>query len=1108
MSKLFSRTKSATSMGRNGPSGGSAGAYSDTDDFGRIRATTFKRGKTDSQLERSRQRTLSNPNLVHGSLNGQNASYSTYIDRSESAKDLPSLPDGYFLPTSLTAPPEIADDLHELRGGDTKQEYGYLASERHVILGLDEVVRLVDVVAEELGQRGLTTPLLFSPLAIDIRPNVIKKLIAAFLATCPHHLALSSTEQRWREEATFAGPHELAMFLRWGLARIVRLERGVEVRGFVKWEEYVIWRQEEHAHGYDPSHFARFVQSLEKPVRALCNSLFNLLSRLAAHATSSGLTPIQLASFFGPVIFGLGNPSLPFNHTYAAYLRASHATEHLLLAFIRWQEAQTQLKGAMPVRLKDWVRGYPSMIPDMTRIEKPRRGAKLTRLAPVRRNVRLYSPDLVKNAASWASAKGDFQSSKEWSRVAPQFLKLQPKYSDNYRKYINVPPGFAPDLGLGTNALELNRTPDEEGKELGLLGLDTQEDDRFRSLTDMRWGTFESFGFSETDQNKLAFDLTESARKARAEKRETLSWNDFSSAGFSRTDEPLSATLQFSTPVSSSINSWASQSAEIHRKLKKAQKSLPPFGWDTAPVLGREEMVEEGFLEVFASLVYGSGWMDRTEHTFRECNWALVEFKAMPTQRPSTPPSGDPRTSTILFLFEEFVPQEYRDQLAAPKKKGIFAPTSLLVATLNPKSKQWKPAPTLNGKPYVVGNTPTIPKNTSNREAEFENMLKSSHATTKVSLTRGVSTRDHPIPTPLTSHTPLPDNDIPPVPPVPSLPANSPTKPKNRFKIKKRSGMQPAEYDEMDFETREASDSDSDGSPLGRSNGAGNNKRLSRDDAWIDILVADTGRRRMPGQEVEPGGPRRRAINNNRSDPELAREEITSVLAGVPPPDDDYPFNGHHQGYSHVREPTEEPILDPEPYPYSNQLQGRRSLDSDEYTNDGPVIRVQSPSTLASPRHDQRWPQHVRDSVDSHDFEPMPQTLSQEVEIPSFIDAERNYSQELIPPQPTSATLPPSPSHNQQGLPESSPGRKGNVGALVDMYQQKTSPAPSRLPVRTASLDNPKTASAQPQPTPVAPEPEPEVVPAALDLPVGRISPGRYVHGAPLHNVMEEEEED
>lgn len=38
---------------------------------------------------------------------------------------------------------------------------------------------------------------------------------------------------------------------------------------------------------------------------------------------------------------------------------------------------------------------------------------------------------------------------------------------------------------------------------------------------------------------------------------------------------------------------------------------------------GREEVLEEGFLDVFCDLVYG-GWMDRNENSFRECNWALV----------------------------------------------------------------------------------------------------------------------------------------------------------------------------------------------------------------------------------------------------------------------------------------------------------------------------------------------------------------------------------------------------------------------------------------------------------------------------------------------------
>lgn len=116
--------------------------------------------------------------------------------------------------------------------------------------------------------------------------------------------------------------------------------------------------------------------------------------------------------------------------------------------------------------------------------------------------------------------------------------------------------------------------------------------------------------------------------QARAAKRATLTWQDFSSSGFTRSDAPLNATLQFSTPVTATVNSWPAHSAEITRKLKKAQKSLPTFGWDTEPVMGSEEVIEEAFVDVFCDLVYGGGWMDaeRCVEIDRECNWALVSL--------------------------------------------------------------------------------------------------------------------------------------------------------------------------------------------------------------------------------------------------------------------------------------------------------------------------------------------------------------------------------------------------------------------------------------------------------------------------------------------------
>lgn len=110
-------------------------------------------------------------------------------------------------------------------------------------------------------------------------------------------------------------------------------------------------------------------------------------------------------------------------------------------------------------------------------------------------------------------------------------------------------------------------------------------------------------------------------------KRTTLTWADFSSAGFNRAETPLSATLQFSQPIVTTITQWPDNDKELSRKLKKAQKNMPAFGWETEPVMdGREEIVEEGFIDVFCDLLYSGGWLDRGEEVFRDCNWALVRL--------------------------------------------------------------------------------------------------------------------------------------------------------------------------------------------------------------------------------------------------------------------------------------------------------------------------------------------------------------------------------------------------------------------------------------------------------------------------------------------------
>lgn len=149
MAKLFTRSSSKTipTLGR---------ADSDTDEFGRTPSRGFipssgtKRDKAHKQLDKAtRQRTISNPNFSN--------SFST--DRPGTPRDILDAQDG-FLATNLDPPLPATDEWGQPKpnAGEMQQEYGYVCLEKHVILGIDEVTRLVDVVAEELRLRGEYLP--------------------------------------------------------------------------------------------------------------------------------------------------------------------------------------------------------------------------------------------------------------------------------------------------------------------------------------------------------------------------------------------------------------------------------------------------------------------------------------------------------------------------------------------------------------------------------------------------------------------------------------------------------------------------------------------------------------------------------------------------------------------------------------------------------------------------------------------------------------------------------------------------------------------------------------------------------------------------------------
>jgi len=87
--------------------------------------------------------------------------------------------------------------------------------------------------------------------------------------------------------------------------------------------------------------------------------------------------------------------------------------------------------------------------------------------------------------------------------------------------------------------------------------------------------------------------------------------------------------------------------------------------------------------------------------------------------------SGGTACASPVFLFEEFVPLKYRQQLSeGVQNKRMLAPF------FSPgNTKRWKQAATLNGRHYLVGH---VRRSLSSRETESEGHLRGNNSSTEV----------------------------------------------------------------------------------------------------------------------------------------------------------------------------------------------------------------------------------------------------------------------------------------------------------------------------------------------------------------------------------------
>ncbi|WVQ75289.1 hypothetical protein IAR50_004903 [Cryptococcus sp. DSM 104548] len=1067
----------------------------------------------------------------------------------------PLLPPKYsfcptHIPPSTTSDNSIdsfsysADDIQR-NGGEFARQYGFLNGiGRGITLSLGDVGRLIKIVGEELESRALATPLLFSNQALELSQTRTKMLIESFLDT----VSTSGRQSRSKLESClqdikFAKEHELAWLFRWALSRITRVKEGARIvcHGVMEWEVYEEWRGRERAAGYPTDAFPYIKQLVPPDVYNLILApLFHLLARFAAHSHLSGLTPHALSSLFAPLLFDIPT-SISALASHAIFVRSACATEHLLLAYIRSSNRADTVLTGLPARLKEWVSGYPSMLASDADLARgaPRKGARIVRCDRASRIVRAYTLDLVSSVEGWANelppgGKWEAWDSVVWKARRGNTARPQPTSSWKRRmavKSISPPPHTGqPPSAYGLARAASNASVLSLASSLGPLTLsplgkpkDEEEEARYGSLAGKEWSMFEEGGFDSGKStkkddfgSKLQFDLNESAKMSISERRRTMDWSEFASdsGGFTRTDPLLSSTLSFSSPISSSIAQWPKERDQLSIRLHKAEKQSVPFDYDTTPQVGvaaemqdRQEggglsvdgkgrvYVEEVWVDAWADLMVGGGWIDREERTFREANWVLMEYKARPSRGPAVPdPMTDPRTSSKYILFEERVPYEYQQALANPKQQrsfGLFSPKPKKRQPSTPNSLPRSRIPTSYSSP----NSLYSPSHAGFRgQDDFEKMLSRGGGTKKVSMNRPQeSTVWHqstePSPVAMEGESPLRS-------PFKMHRTRSAEKDersnffsskkglrreKSSFGLKKTSPSSssdkipsPSKKDrgkqkeqDIDFEVNSASGlSSSETSPrIGK----------NEDDKWMDILVAGSGR--LPSQDVPA--------------PMLKRSGSGLPASPHPPFSRD---NARPTGHTHLPTPEDDDIVTP-----------RASQSNDPYVEGGPDTLDQGIERQRSIKRKAVPQEYAYDGSDVGGFEPVE---------PGTQD---------YPPSPPART-----EEAELELHAPTPRRdRDTIHGIVAQYSSSSSPTPSHPPPLPKD-DKPRASEDSTAPSdtrghrdsgkfsdatgeevlePVGDDLKPPEKGVLFDLTPGREpSPARYRHGEPLHFVGEEPE--
>ena len=286
----------------------------------------------------------------------------------------------------------------------------------------------------------------------------------------------------------------------------------------------------------------------------------------------------------------------------------------------QWQQLRNQqvIDGRLPTHLEPFILGYPSILNISSRTggaPKPPKGGRVEEVLRIRRLTRFHSRNLIASAGTW-----EVPRSLDWSLFFPSptstprnskslvsstsNLSLSsplPVYTAYYRHLLNI------------RSHSFNDEEYDEG--------DLQ---RYSSVVEKEWGRFGELGFKEVDGKSLEFDLTEGERKAVKQRPMTMEWNEFADQGFGGRETFLPSDLIFHQTISQKVSTWSSSNMALQARLLSAERSLPPFPYDTAPQEAGKLMIEEYFFEAWADVV-GTGW---AREELKESSFGLIQWKS------------------------------------------------------------------------------------------------------------------------------------------------------------------------------------------------------------------------------------------------------------------------------------------------------------------------------------------------------------------------------------------------------------------------------------------------------------------------------------------------